>query len=43
VLARRNGSTLAILNREPTGLDDVADLVLNLESGPTLGAAVGVE
>jgi NAD-dependent deacetylase len=43
VVAKRSGATLAILNREPTELDDLADLVLNLEIGPTLGAAVGVE
>jgi NAD-dependent deacetylase len=42
-VAKRNGATLAILNREPTGLDETADLVLNLEIGPTLGAAVGLE
>ncbi|HET9594022.1 MAG TPA: Sir2 family NAD-dependent protein deacetylase [Anaeromyxobacteraceae bacterium] len=43
VLARRGGARLAILNREPTGLDDLAELVLNAEIGPTLGGAVGVE
>ena len=43
VLARRNGARLAILNREPTGLDELADLVLNLETGRTLGEAVGVD
>jgi NAD-dependent deacetylase len=43
VLAKRNGATLAILNREPTDLDEIADLVLNVEIGPTLGAAVGVQ
>jgi NAD-dependent protein deacetylase/lipoamidase len=43
VLAKRNGATLAILNREPTELDEFADLVLNCDIGPTLGAAVGVE
>ncbi len=42
VMARDNGSTLAILNREPTDLDAVADLVLNEEIGPTLSAAVGL-
>ena len=42
-LAKRNGAALVILNREPTGLDDVADLVLNRAIGETLGAAVGVE
>ena len=42
-LAKRNGAALAIVNREPTGLDRVADLVLNRAIGDTLGAAVGVE
>jgi len=39
--ARLNGATLVILNREPTPLDPIADLVLNREIGPTLAAAVG--
>lgn len=43
VLARRNGARLVILNREPTGLDAMADVVLNLEAGRTLGEAVGVD
>jgi len=42
-LAKRNGATLVILNREPTGLDAIADLVLNRSIGDTLGAAVGVD
>jgi NAD-dependent deacetylase len=42
-LARRNGATLAIINREPTGLDAIADLVLNRSIGETLGAAVGID
>jgi NAD-dependent deacetylase len=42
-LAKRNGATLAIINREPTGLDRIADLVLNRLIGETLGAAVGVD
>ncbi len=42
-LAKRNGATLVILNREPTELDSVADLVLHREIGPTLGAAVGTD
>jgi NAD-dependent protein deacetylase/lipoamidase len=42
-LAKRNGATLVILNREPTDPDEIADLVLNLEIGPTLGAAAGVD
>jgi NAD-dependent deacetylase len=41
-LAKRNGATLAIVNREPTGLDPIADLVLNRPIGETLGVAVGV-
>ena len=32
-----------ILNREPTELDPLADLVLHREIGETLGAAVGVQ
>jgi len=42
VLAKENGAQLAILNREPTGIDAIADLVLHREIGDTLGAAVGV-
>jgi NAD-dependent deacetylase len=42
-LAKRNGARLVIINRDPTGLDDIADLVLNRAIGETLGAAVGVE
>ena len=41
-LAKRNGATLAIVNREPTGLDDIADLVIQDSIGDTMGAAVGV-
>src|SRR5208337_1469150 len=41
-LAKRNGATLVIVNRESTGLDPIADLVLNRAIGETLGAAVGV-
>jgi NAD-dependent protein deacetylase/lipoamidase len=42
-LAKRNGARLAILNREETELDSLADLVLHREIGATLGAAVGVQ
>ena len=41
-LARQNGARLAIINRDPTELDDMADLVLNREIGPTLGTVAGV-
>jgi NAD-dependent deacetylase len=42
-LAKRNGARLVIVNRDPTGLDGLADLVLNRGIGETLGAAVGIE
>ncbi len=42
VLAKENGARLAILNREPTDHDDIADLVINREIGPTLGEAANV-
>ena len=42
VLAKHNGARLAIINREPTELDGLADLVLNTEIGAALGDAVGV-
>lgn len=42
-LAKRNGSTLVIVNLQQTGLDEIADLVLNRPIGDTLGAAVGVD
>ena len=42
-LAKRNGANLVIVNREPTDLDPIANLVLNRAIGETLGAAVGVD
>jgi NAD-dependent deacetylase len=41
-LAKRNGAILVIVNREPTGLDRSADLVLHRAIGETLGAAVDI-
>jgi len=41
VLASRNGATLVIVNREPTDLDAMADVVVNAEIGDTLAAATG--
>lgn len=35
-LAKRNGARLVIVNREPTELDGLADLVVRAEIGPTL-------
>jgi NAD-dependent deacetylase len=34
--AKRHGAKLVIVNREPTGHDDYADLVLNTEIGPLM-------
>ena len=42
VIAKTEGAKMVILNREPTELDRLADLVLNTEIGETLGAATGV-
>ncbi|WP_428491157.1 SIR2 family NAD-dependent protein deacylase [Rhodopila sp.] len=42
-LAKRNRSALVIVNLQPTGLDDVADLVLKRPIGDALGAVVGVD
>ena len=41
-LAKRRGARLVILNREPTDLDPIADLVLHREIGPTLARVTGV-
>ena len=42
-LAKRNGASLVIVNREPTGLDRMADLVLRSAIGDTMGDLLGVE
>ena len=41
VLAKRNGARLVIVNREPTELDPMADLVIHADIGPTLAAVLG--
>jgi NAD-dependent deacetylase len=41
-MAKRNGARLAILNRQETPLDDLADLVIHHGIGDVLGGAVGV-
>lgn len=38
IMAKRNGAKLVIVNREPTDLDEIADLVLNEEIGPVMSA-----
>jgi NAD-dependent deacetylase len=40
VKAKRMGARLVILNREETPMDEIADLVLNEEIGPTMTAAM---
>jgi NAD-dependent deacetylase len=40
LLAKRNGAKLAILNRDPTDFDDVADLVIRFDIGAVLGSFV---
>ena len=40
LLARRNGARLVILNRDQTPQDDVADLAIGAEIGPTMRAVI---
>ena len=40
ILARQNGARLAIVNRDPTDQDAVADLVLHEEIGPLMSSVV---
>lgn len=42
-MAKRNGARLAIVNREATGLDHLADVVINRGIGEVLGAATGTD
>lgn len=39
-IAKQNGASLVIINRDETDLDPICDLVINEEIGPTLSAAV---
>jgi NAD-dependent deacetylase len=41
-LAKRNGAVLAIVNRDPTQLDDLADVVVNRPIGEALGAVADI-
>jgi NAD-dependent deacetylase len=41
LLAKRNGASLVIINRDPTDQDAVADLVIHGEIGETLSKAIG--
>lgn len=40
LIAKQNGASLAIINREPTEQDQIADLVLNTEIGPLLSEVI---
>ena len=42
-IAKAAGSKMIILNRDPTELDELADLVVRAEIGETLGLVTGVE
>ena len=42
IMAKRNGAKLVIVNRDPTDMDELADLVINAEIGATMSRAVGV-
>jgi NAD-dependent deacetylase len=42
IAAKRNGAQFVILNREETEMDQIADLVINAETGPVLSAIAGV-
>jgi len=41
VIAKRKGAKLVIVNREPTELDEIADLVVRAEIGAALGPLAG--
>ena len=42
-IAKANGARLVIVNREATDQDNLADLVIHDEIGPTIGEAIGVQ
>ena len=42
VLGKRQGARLVILNRDPTPLDAIADLVLHREIGPSMSYLMGI-
>jgi NAD-dependent deacetylase len=41
LMAKRNGASLVIVNREPTDFDEIADLVINADIGDVLGPFIG--
>jgi NAD-dependent deacetylase len=38
LVAKRNGAKLVIINRDPTPYDDMADLVIHGQAGPTMAS-----
>jgi NAD-dependent deacetylase len=38
LVAKRNGGRLVIINRDPTPYDDMADLLIHGQAGPTMGS-----
>ncbi len=42
IMAAQNGAGLVILNRDPTELDEIADLVINDEIGPLMAEVTGL-
>jgi NAD-dependent deacetylase len=40
LVAKRNGARLVIINRDPTPYDDMADLVIHGQAGPTMAGIV---
>jgi NAD-dependent deacetylase len=40
LMAKRNGATLVIINREPTEFDELADLVVQHDIGDVLGPLI---
>jgi NAD-dependent deacetylase len=43
VMAARNGARLVIINREPTDLDDIADVVINADIGAALESFIATD
>jgi NAD-dependent deacetylase len=41
LMAKRNGASLVIINREPTEFDELADLVLHHDIGDVLAPFIG--
>ena len=41
-MAKRNGSALVIINREPTEFDELADLVVRDDIGDSLAPFIGL-